>query len=85
MALATLVQGSTGLEVKNLQRALNYHLPEDLPRLNVDGMGTLKGGPTVETKDGRFSFGAGGYLEYKSNGAEHEMSAGVFVEGGFRF
>jgi hypothetical protein len=38
MALATLVQGSTGPEVRNLQRALNYHLPEELPALNVDGI-----------------------------------------------
>jgi hypothetical protein len=38
MPLATLVQGSTGLEVKNLQRALNYHLPEELPALVVDGI-----------------------------------------------
>lgn len=38
MALATLVQGSTGPEVQNLQRALNFQLPEEMPRLVVDGI-----------------------------------------------
>jgi hypothetical protein len=36
MALATLVQGSAGLEVENLQRALNYHLPTEFPLLVPD-------------------------------------------------
>lgn len=33
-----LVQGSVGPEVKNLQRALNYHLPALLPPLAIDGI-----------------------------------------------
>ena len=36
--MAVLVSGSTGQEVKNLQTALNYHLPTLMPRLNVDGI-----------------------------------------------
>ena len=36
--MALLVQGSTGQEVKNLQTALNYHLPNALPPLVVDGL-----------------------------------------------
>jgi hypothetical protein len=46
---------------------------------------TLKGGPTIETRNKRFSFGIGGYLELKSNGAEHEVSGGVFIEGTAKF
>src|SRR5262245_29089266 len=36
--MSLLVQGSTGQEVKNLQTALNYHLPNALPPLVVDGI-----------------------------------------------
>lgn len=36
--MALLVQGSTGQEVKNLQTALNYHLPNALPLLVVDSL-----------------------------------------------
>ncbi|MBI4527840.1 MAG: peptidoglycan-binding protein [Deltaproteobacteria bacterium] len=36
--MTLLVQGSTGQEVKNLQTALNYHLPNSLPPLVVDGV-----------------------------------------------
>lgn len=36
--MALLIQGSTGQEVKNLQTALNYHLPNALPLLVVDGL-----------------------------------------------
>jgi hypothetical protein len=36
--MALLVQGSTGQEVKNLQTALNYHLPNSVPPLVVDGI-----------------------------------------------
>ncbi len=35
--MALLAQGSTGQEVKNLQTALNYHLPNALPPLVVEG------------------------------------------------
>ncbi len=37
-AAGALVQGSVGPEVKNLQRALNFHLPELLPALTIDGI-----------------------------------------------
>lgn len=33
-----LIKGSTGQEVKNLQTALNYHLPGAMPLLTVDGI-----------------------------------------------
>lgn len=36
--MALLVQGSTGPEVKNLQTALNFHMPNALPPLAVDGV-----------------------------------------------
>jgi peptidoglycan hydrolase-like protein with peptidoglycan-binding domain len=36
--MATLIQGSVGQEVKNLQTALNYHLPNAAPPLKVDGI-----------------------------------------------
>src|SRR5687767_6344090 len=38
MALAVLIQNSTGPEVANLQRALNYHLPDLFPGLKTDGV-----------------------------------------------
>jgi hypothetical protein len=33
-----LIQGSVGQEVRNLQTALNYHLPDARPKLVVDGV-----------------------------------------------
>jgi hypothetical protein len=33
-----LIQGSVGQDVKNLQTALNYHLPNAFPKLVVDGV-----------------------------------------------
>jgi Putative peptidoglycan binding domain len=36
--MATLIQGSVGQEVKNLQTALNYHLPNAAPLLKGDGI-----------------------------------------------
>jgi len=36
--MAILIKGSTGQEVRNLQTALNYHLPTALPPLAVDGI-----------------------------------------------
>jgi peptidoglycan hydrolase-like protein with peptidoglycan-binding domain len=36
--LTQLIEGSVGPEVKNLQRALNYHLPELTPPLVADGI-----------------------------------------------
>lgn len=46
---------------------------------------TVKLGPSVETKNGRFTFGVGGYMDYGFNGKEHEIKGGVFVEGAYRF
>ncbi len=36
--MVLLIQGSTGPDVKNLQTALNYHLPNAVPPLVVDGI-----------------------------------------------
>jgi hypothetical protein len=38
IAMTVLVQGSVGQEVRNLQTALNYQLPNAAPRLSVDGI-----------------------------------------------
>lgn len=51
----------------------------------ADMVGTVKLGPKIETRNGRFSFGAGGYLDYSFNGIDHEIVGGVHVEGAFRF
>ena len=36
--VVTLVQGSVGPEVKNLQRALNFHIRNEIPPLTVDSI-----------------------------------------------
>ncbi len=51
----------------------------------ADMSGTIKLGPTIEVKNGRVTFGFGGYMQYKSNGDTHSLTGGVFLEGGARF
>jgi hypothetical protein len=50
-----------------------------------DMTATVKLGPSIETKDNRFSFGAGGYLELGTNLQEYEIKGGVFIEGAYHF
>jgi hypothetical protein len=51
----------------------------------ADMSGTVKLGPTLEIKNGRVTFGFGGYMSYKTNGEREELSGGVFLECGGRF
>lgn len=44
--MTPLAQGAAGQDTRNLQQALNYHLPEALPRLATDG----RFGPRTEAR-----------------------------------
>lgn len=88
------LSGGVGVELKDVLKLgavdiftlqVQAGFEKGLDQKPVDMKATLETGPTVETKDGRFSFGAGGFLEIKTNGVETELSSGVFVKGAVHF
>lgn len=46
---------------------------------------TLTIGPSVETKNRRFEFGFGGYLQYQFDGQQHVLSGGPSIKGTWKF